>query len=403
MITVARIALPGMAHSARVLTLFGAVDPSVCDLGPEGVIVETGPALTAWRQLFDTPRHWDVVILGEDAQRFYDTSSEDDLRLFFAWLIDRSEMAIIPAKKVFLDAKRTDIGPWEAPAGLAHENFVSELPTNRDASSPPLLVLSRSWLWTGKRWLDARSIRAAKSGSSARVAVTKPYGRTYLGGNGEVVKIELCRADYFDDSEVIREVDVLTSAWAKAIPGIFLPCVMDHHRGDVLTVMVREAVDGVVLTEFLEVNPLSAQEVASATVSLAKSLARHGVFHNDFRPWNLLWDSGEVKAVDFSRMSEEENDARSLPNILALAGTLSWISQCGGTSQQVRLFEHFDGDIVSALSPHLDRQGVSFSDLYDQQWRDFGTSNYPVTITCGMSLENITEQLVPPARDRAEA
>jgi len=148
---------------------------------------------------------------------------------------------------------------------------------------------------------------------------------------------------------------------------------------------------------------LAASDVAAATVSFAASLARRGIFHNDFRPWNLLWHNGEVKAVDYSRMSEEENDARSLPNILALVGTLSWISQCARDKTQVSLFEEFDGDIVSVLSPHLGQKGIALADLYDQPWREFGMSNSRVSVAPDMSLEDITQQLLPPTRDMTQA
>ena len=403
MITIATVTLSELAQPARVLRLFGDLDPSVCDLGSQGVVIETGPALPAWKQLFDDKRHWDLIIIGDQAQRFYDTTTHDDLLAFATWLIAHGDVAVIPATKIFLDKRRTDVGPWQAAPVFAEAGFVTELPPPADASSPPLLLLSERWLWTGQQWFDGQSLRRAGTGSPVPPTQARPPVRTFLSANGEVVKIELCRPDFFDDSEVNREVDVLTSLWAQDIPDISLPRVIDHHRGDVVSVMVRGALDGVVLTEFLHAHPLAASDVAAATVSFAASLARRGIFHNDFRPWNLLWHNGEVKAVDYSRMSEEENDARSLPNILALVGTLSWISQCARDKTQVSLFDEFDGDIVSVLSPHLGQKGIALADLYDQPWREFGMSNARVSVAPDMSLEDITQQLLPPTRDMTQA
>lgn len=400
MITVSNVELPLANDPARVLVLFGPLDSSVCNLESEGVIVESGPELPAWKQLLNDTRHWDVIIVGSRVQRFYDTSTTDDQEMFARWLTEHSELAILPARKILLDANRTDIGPWEAPEALAISGYVTELPSVTGADFPPLVVVSRQWLWAGHRWLDGRAL--APVGSQK----TLPAGaggqvRTFLGTNGELVKVELCRPDFFDDAEIIREVDVLESPWARAIPNLSLPQVIDHHRGHTVSVLVREAIDGVVLTEFLSTHPQAAAEVATQTLALAKKMASGGVFHNDFRPWNLLWNNGEVKAVDFSRMSPNEDDARSLPNIVALAGTLGWILQVDSDSRHIRLFEDFDGDIVAALTPHWGRHGTRLFDLYDKPWRNLGTTTNSWAITRGMSLEDLMAQLVPPPIDAA--
>ena len=49
--------------------------------------------------------------------------------------------------------------------------------------------------------------------------------------------------------------------------------------------------------------------------------SRNGFFHNDLRPWNLLFDGSKIDLIDFADTSKRDNDLTGLHQIEGYIGT----------------------------------------------------------------------------------
>ncbi len=73
------------------------------------------------------------------------------------------------------------------------------------------------------------------------------------------------------------------------------------------------------------------------------------MFHNDFRPWNLLWDGYKMHLIDYADAGVHDLDVQDLPQILSLAATLAALA-----TSDIRWGEHFRADTGKILEEIVD-------------------------------------------------
>lgn len=91
----------------------------------------------------------------------------------------------------------------------------------------------------------------------------------------------------------------------------------DHFAGSDdagIPYIVMEFAEGYTVAEFIEAEALSHEDARSVAVQVARGLAhihRHGCYHQDIKPANLLWTDRGIRIIDFNvAISDEENQAQ---------------------------------------------------------------------------------------------
>lgn len=239
-----------------------------------------------------------------------------------------------------------NLGPFEVRAMLGGFEYLSEpaldLPT-------PLVLASDHHLLAGGEWFAAADLdRIDDADADADLRTV----RTYRAPGDRIVKVECASEDYLERSQVLAEAVFLGRADARLRERLGLPRVRDLGRGRAVVSLVRDRVEGATHPD--PGSPV--MDAMSAILDLVSDFAGARIFHNDLRPWNIVWEGARARLVDFGDSSGWDEDVRDLPQVLALAGTLAAVA-----TTEIRGGEHFHHDVlhVARQSGALDRWPVA--------------------------------------------
>lgn len=261
---------------------------------------------------------WDLAVAVDGFGRLQEVHSRQRLAGFLAWLSDRAAVVVIEAPRQALAPGLHELGPYLTGEFLSAFPFVSEFPgmdcrSERSDAAPPVLVASRQGLLYKGDWLP--SDRLVLLGRDLRESPVS----TYRHGD-TVFKIERASTDYFERCEASSEAYFLTSVDDDTREALALPRLVSSEHGRAVTTIARQWVPGVPL---LPGACRGGRVPLSAVIDFAVRWARAGLFHNDLRPWNLLWDGETISAIDYADAGRHDSDVQGLPQVLALAGTLA--------------------------------------------------------------------------------
>lgn len=358
---------PGISERPRALLLWGTNETTYHWLAARGVEVETIVGSQNLSKVLDSEDRWDLIIVTVSVQRFYDTSSRVEIERFSQWLRSHSVVTLLTPRKHYVDPTRNGIGPWRLDPEFFEFTFTTEVKS--DVTGEPMAILSDHGLWNGERWL-ARD--AFHSGRLSRAEQVNGGGsilrRQHFAKDGSIFKVEVGSPEYFDSIEILREAAAIQnlSADMREIAG--LPNVISVQRGSAISVLHRDAIEGTPLLDVVQSEGVSPGALARHVFLAAVSYARVGLFHNDFRPWNIVVTGTSATLVDYADVSCHDLDSRSLPQIVALFGTLVAVGPWDTTDEPIRMFEHFDTDTLNLAEPLLRRLNVSLESLYYEPW-----------------------------------
>lgn len=381
--------LPGHDRSLRILVLAdpGAVtcralaaaghDVACCpDLQTTpGGDPHVGVMCVSVADLMRTDRSFDVIVGMRGWQRLLAVTTPEGVASLVEWLRGHATVFVAQAPRRALAADLNDLGPFEVLPLLGAFDFLSEVPTGLQATeSSPVVLASDHALLAGGTWLGAADVEWVDV--AAPDARTKPV-RTYLATGDRVVKVECTSEEYFERAQVVGEAVFLDSVDDDVRARLGLPRVRALTRGRAIATLVRDAVpdDG---------PPAALDDRLRGIVDACVAFAEVGLFHNDVRPWNVLWDQRVARFVDFADSSPHDDDVRDLPQVLALAGTLAAVA-----TDEIRGGEHFHLDVldVAARAGLLDRWPLRAQ--VGAPWLSLPRRGDRIDVTAGMTAPQL--------------
>jgi hypothetical protein len=141
--------------------------------------------------------------------------------------------------------------------------------------------------------------------------------RTWIGKGGLLHKSELASVDFFERSQVAQEGYFLSQFQMDNPGNKSFPRLEKVSYGRAIVESVRELVPGRALNE----NDYGNLHVVELFHSACLRFSSKGFFHNDLRPWNLLFDGSKIELVDFADTSKRDNDLTGLHQIEGYIGT----------------------------------------------------------------------------------
>lgn len=338
---------------------------------------------------------WDAVIALGNTQRFYDTCGPQKLAAFARWARTCSAVLFIEPRYDFIDAGAFDLGPHRVPLEFESFRFISETLSSTSTEEAPILVLSDHLLWDGKKWHEARSVEA-ESLLPPRLSwnhiETPP--RTLSGGDGCIIKMQVSSPNFFGDNSVAREAAALRDFGPTIRAFSTVPEVLHATRGHAVSIIVRKKIEGSPV-EFPATEPLDRRALflAQKLVTLACHFASAGLFHNDFRPWNILDTSEGLAMIDFADCSRADLDVRDLPQTVALAGSLFLVLGLEWREMKVEAGESFDTDTLAIVETYLSEREGKVSDFYGQSWLDLPQREGRLHSALALSAEHVLTAL----------
>jgi hypothetical protein len=294
----------------------------------------------------------DVVVATDGWRRLRDTNRAEAVGELLEWVRRNARVAVVEAPRQYVAPDLHDLGPFATLDLLGRFRFLAEVPDDDAALAPrtPLVTASDRYLLADGAWIEAGD--AERLDADPQGGPWRPV-RTFRVPHGRIVKVECTSEDYFERTQLLGEASFLGDVDERVRAELGLPRLVSLVRGRAVTTLIRED---------LAAGPApTVDDQLAAVVDLAARYAAHGLFHNDVRPWNLLWDGGRARLIDFTETSGHDDDVRDLPQVLALAGTLAAIA-----TDEIGWGDPFHTDVLDLA----DRTGLLERWPLERQLRD---------------------------------
>ncbi len=277
----------------------------------------------------------DLVIAVDGWARLLSTNTPGARTLIIEWMRQHASISLIEAPRRVLAPDLNDLGPFEVSAYLGDYRYLAEpvFVEGGGGLDTPLVLASDRWLLVEGEWIADDDI--AWLGDPPKALQEKPV-RTFRVPGDRIVKVECTSEDYFERTQVVGEWSFLDGAPDAMRVRLGLPRVHSLVRGRAVATLVRDDVVGGSGDDL----PVAVR--LAGIIDVTGRYAEAGVFHNDVRPWNVVWDGNCPRLVDFTDASLVDDDVRDLPQVLALAGTLAAIA-----TAEIRGGEHFHLDVLA--------------------------------------------------------
>jgi hypothetical protein len=287
---------------------------------------------------------WDAVLAIEGFQRMQGVRTPQALGTALSFLATSAHHVLLEAPRHKLAPDLHDLGPYRLDLLADSFDYLSELPSLGQVSGVqerPLIHASNAGLLLGSAWIPTDSLIP----TDERTRSDRRYQRTFTYEES-IVKVVAASPDYAERNEAAAEADFLMQASDDLIRGLALPRVDHVHQGRAVTTLIRSAVPGEAL------HPTTLQDgfqQFEAVIDVACLWAKNKMFHNDLRPWNLLWDGHHMHLIDYADAGVHDLDVQDLPQILCLAATLAALA-----TSEIRWGNFFLEDAVKALEKVVD-------------------------------------------------
>lgn len=274
-------------------------------------------AATTVDQLTQTTTTWDLVVAVEGFRRLQRVHSRDSLRDILGWIATASHSIVLEAPRDPLSPDLHDLGPYLLTDLLASFLAVTEIQSSDSDHSPsrPLLLASNAGLFVKDTWIPATELTQMPSTRAQNQTAVRTFEL-----DETVIKVELGNEGYFEQCDAMAEGVFLLQSPENVRDALELPRVIDLQRGRAVNILVRERVAGAPL----QPGGCGGGAVPiAAVIDAAARFSRLALFHNDFRPWNLLWTGRDVVAIDYANVCDADLDVHGIPQVLAFAGTIA--------------------------------------------------------------------------------
>jgi len=266
-----------------------------------------------------------LAVAAPGMQRFFEVTNPSSRNGFTSWLRRCTGITLASAPRLHPWLIANELGPYRLRDEFGEFTYLSELDSS---GTEPIIALSENYLWDGDRWYSDHELTEIKSndfhkGSNCSLATPAGQGvRTFRFSDTKVIKYEVASPDYFERSQVMGEANFLQSLGKSVAQELGTPRLLSHVPGRVVVGLSREYLKGEVLGPQ---HAGSSDESVASLFTLATSFAEQGYFHNDIRPWNVIWQRGNAKFIDFADTARQDLDTQGIPNLVALYGTALYV------------------------------------------------------------------------------
>jgi hypothetical protein len=184
----------------------------------------------------------------------------------------------------------------------------------------PLIVTSKNFAYTGKSIFKFESSQVHFEHPFSE---GKQLNRRTINLGRKILKIELHSITKKSAPVVFEEFNFLEDKRIKENNAIGFPKVISTNYGEYVSQFSRESVEGMRLD--LALNLQNRTEIRKSLVSMTAELALSGVFPNDLRPWNVMWDGSACRPIDFASSGFVDRDESGIPQFMSFLATIDFI------------------------------------------------------------------------------
>jgi hypothetical protein len=332
--------------------------------------------------LTESGDQFDLAVAVDGWTRMLATHSPTQRGHLLDWLRSHARVTLVTAPRQPMAPDLNHLGPYRVQEILGAFRYLSEaVDVDGDESLvAPLVLASDQYLVAGNEWIADSDV--GWLGEADPLDADKTV-RTLRIPGARIAKVEFASEEYFDRTQVLAEWDFLSGVDPRVRDLLGLPRVHLLNRGRSVITLVRDAVVGGAAGGL----PVAAQ--LEGALAVGARYAEAGLFHNDFRPWNLLWHEGEARLIDFEWTSSIDDDAQGLPQVLALAGTLAGIA-----TDEVRMGDRFHEDVLHLTAEAGLLERWPLAEQVDGPWGRVPALRAGVHVAEGMTATEIIHNVL---------
>lgn len=326
--------------------------------GWEREVKHTRVVAQSTEELVTGHEHWDVVVGSQGWDRHLAVHAEARIQRLLDWVRQHSSVGLFDSPRMPLAPDLNQQGPYRTHELFGEFRFLGEVHSCdpwEETYQAPLIAVSDDYLVSASFLVAAREIDRIENDALWQAGDSRT--RTFFTHDERIIKVEATSEDYFERSQVAGEALFLQGVDSHVRKVLSLPRVLCFDRGLSVVSLVRESVSGAPLRSLDGADP---SPILREILNEAARFAEQGLFPNDLRPWNILWNGRECRFIDFADTSWSDEDVAGLPQVLALAGTLA-LAMAPGIDKR--------DDFAPLVLRWAAECGISSADLYDHAWR----------------------------------
>jgi len=269
--------------------------------------------------------NFDLALSLGSLEHIYRCLNLDKQRNFFSFIAKQTSLAIweIP---IFENRAHWNWSLPEDPLIQFNERFylgeVGWYLQHSRGNKRPLIVTSDKYVLNGESLYE---IRESDSFTKHPFTDENSVKRKSFNLGDVIIKTELHPLDLVESSEIFAEAEFLRSIDRRTAKRLKLPKVKYVHNGRYISQFGRTAIKGERVDEVLNLD--NSKIILLHFIELCSNLATSGIFPNDLRPWNILWDGERCSFIDFASTDKYDRDVLGLPQILSFLATANYISK----------------------------------------------------------------------------
>lgn len=256
----------------------------------------------------------------------------------------------------------------------------------------PLIITSDKYVLNGETLYEIK-----QSGSFTKHPFTdeNTLRRKSFNLGDVIIKTELHPLDLGEGSEIFAEAQFLKNISRRLSKILRLPKIKYVNNGRLMSQFGRTSIPGQRIDEIL--NSENYEDVLRHFIHLCAELAHNGIFPNDLRPWNILWDGKRCNFIDFASTDKYDRDVLGLPQVLCFLATAHYIRK-GQSGEQAWELDSSFKLLNTVPSIFLNQRTL----LYDFSWKTVVSDKKYLLSLDYSSLERSFSSIVDKTLQEAE-
>ncbi len=148
------------------------------------------------------------------------------------------------------------------------------------------------------------------------------FSRIYFYKN-RLLKLTL--SDNNGNSATLNEYNFINNLSKLNRIKLRIPLRISLDKGIMFDSLERSKLDGIDLIKTKNDN--NSDKILVSFVKLSRRFSKANIYHNDLRPWNVLWNGKNCVFIDFENSSTIDQDVSGFPQILYFFSVANYIKQ----------------------------------------------------------------------------
>ena len=266
-----------------------------------------------------TETKYDVLLSLTPLYRLLTDLNRNKQRAFFEYVLKNIDSAIwlLPVNDernpldIYLpDQRKLDF--------FINYNYVAELAKvniNFNSAEYPIIYTSKVFLLINSKFYKNDFVTVIPNSGSV-------FSRVYLVKN-KLYKVTFSNSN--GDSSSAKEFKFLSNVRLMNRIKLRTPIKVSLNKGLIFDTSKRKKINGIDLIKIKATS--DSHKILKEFIQLCRKFSKARIYHNDMRPWNILWNGKKCVFIDFEYSSKYDQDTSNYPQILYFFAMANYIKK----------------------------------------------------------------------------